>query len=247
MLSMFITIIAGFFFVIGYIIALYKKNNSYLTSFSIGMAFSVLILLVCFDIIPEIKELLSHKSYLYGILSAILGFILFKVIDIFIPHHNHEEEKKHHTHEKHLYHIGVITSLALVIHNIIEGIGIYELANYNINSGMLMALGVGLHNLPFGLEITATLQEKNENKRFIRNNIILLFISTSVGALLGFIFGSINELFLGILMSFSVGMIFYLLIFELLEEIRETNNKNYSVLGILCGIIIMILTIVIGG
>lgn len=246
MISIIITVIAGLFFVIGYFIALNKKDNDNLTAFSIGMAFSVLILLVALDIFPEVKELLNNK-YLYGLISILLGFSIFKIIDLFIPHHNHELEKKHKTHEKHLYHIGIITSLALVIHNIIEGLGIYELANYNLYSGFLMSLGVGLHNLPFGLEITATMQEKNENKRFIRNTIFLLFISTSIGALIGFIFGSINELFLGLLMSFSIGMILYLLIFELLGEIKESTNKKYSLIGGICGIIIMILTIVIGG
>ena len=246
MISIIITVIAGLFFVIGYFIALNKKDNDNLTAFSIGMAFSVLILLVALDIFPEVKELLNNK-YLYGLISILLGFSIFKIIDLFIPHHNHELEKKHKTHEKHLYHIGIITSLALVIHNIIEGLGIYELANYNLYSGFLMSLGVGLHNLPFGLEITATMQEKNENKRFIRNTIFLLFISTSIGALIGFIFGSINELFLGLLMSFSIGMILYLLIFELLGEIKESTNKKYSLIGDICGIIIMILTIVIGG
>ena len=246
MKSILISLIAGLFFFIGYFVAVYKKNNKNLSNFSIGMAFSVLIMLLVFDIFPEIGELMHGTNTILALSTVLVGFIFFKLIDLVVPHHSHEEEKKHHTHELHLNHIGFITSIALIIHNLIEGIGIYELAKYSAYSGLLMSIGVGLHNLPFGMQITSTMQEKNENGRKILLTICALFISTTLGAFTASLI-NINEAFLGILMCVTVGMILYLLIFELFNEIRETKEKNYTGLGIVCGIILMLFTMILGG
>ena len=247
MKSILISLIAGLFFFVGYFIATYKKNNKNLSLFSIGMAFSVLVMLLIFDILPEIKELLNNQNYFYGLMALVVGFIFFKLIDLAIPHHSHEHEQKAHTHELHLNHIGLITSVALIIHNLIEGIGIYEISEYNTYSGLLMSIGVGLHNLPFGMEITSTLQEKNENKRNIFLTIFILFISTTIGAITANIINDISDLLLGVLMCLTVGMILYLLVFELLNEIRKTKEKNYTILGIISGIILMLITMILGG
>lgn len=246
MKSILISLIAGLFFFIGYFVAVYKKENKNLSNFSIGMAFSVLIMLLIFDIFPEIGELMHGTNTFFAFISIFIGFIFFKLIDCVIPHHNHEHEKKHHTHELHLNHIGLITSIALIIHNLIEGIGIYELTKFNAYSGFLMSIGVGLHNLPFGMEITSTMQEKNENNRKIFLTIFVLFISTTIGALSAKLL-DISDEFLGVLMCLTVGMILYLLIFELFNEIRKNNEKNYTGLGIVSGIIIMLFTMILGG
>ena len=247
MKAIIISLIAGLFFVFGYLIAYYKKDNKNLSYFSIGMAFSVLIFLIIFDILPEIKELMHGQNYIYIFISIIIGFVIFKIIDLFIPHHDHEHEKRAHTHDNHLNHIGLVTSVALIIHNIIEGIGIYEIANYHFYSGILLSIGVGLHNLPFGMEITSTLINKQENHRKILFTIFLLFISTTIGAIIANLINSINVVILGILMSLTCGMILYLLVFELLSEIIKNKDKQYTTLGLISGIILMLITMIIGG
>lgn len=239
------TLIAGLFFLVGALLALFEKKRPGMAEFSIGLSFSVMVLLLAFDIVPEIMELLEGKGTIFMYIFIIIGIVLLKLIDMLVPHHDHDEETK--THHRHLNHIGIISSLALIIHNIIEGIGIYNVALYDFKAGLLMAVGVGLHNIPFGIEITATLHETKKNKKYVILNIFLLTVSTVLGGLFMMIFKSINDFVLGSLMSLTVGMIIYLVLFELLIELGASKNRKYSVAGLLVGVLFMLGVLIIGG
>ena len=119
-MALLVTLIAGLFFLVGAFLAILGKKKKGLIDFSIGMALSVMVLLVALDIVPEITEMLGKNS-IYMYLFIIFGIVLLKLIDLLVPHHDHNEEIKHH--ERHLKHIGLMSSLALIIHNVIEGIG----------------------------------------------------------------------------------------------------------------------------
>ena len=243
-MTIIVTLVAGLFFLLGSALALIGKNNKNVSNFSIGMALSVMIMLLAFDIVPEITESLED-NYILMIIFILVGAGLLKLMDIIIPHHNHLEEISHH--EKHLHHIGLISSLALIIHNVIEGIGIYNIALLDTKAGILMAIGVGLHNIPFGIEIVSSLNETKKNTKEVWINIILLTLSTVLGALIMLIIGNISETVLGSLLSITVGMILYLILFELLPEIKETKNKKYTIVGFIVGILLSLGNILIGG
>jgi len=244
MTALLITFFSGIFFFFGSLIAMFSKRKKGIIDFSIGMAFIVMILLLALDIVPEAFELLGAKKYFFYIF-VIMGIILLKLIDIMIPHHSHHENKNQH--EKHLRHISIISTVALIIHNAIEGIAVYNIALNDTKTGFIMALAVGLHNIPFGIEITAALIESKKSKKYIITSIIALTLSTILGASIMMAYGNINNFVLGGLMSLTVGMIIYLIIFELLVEIIDSKNKKTSVIGFISGLIIIILTTIIGG
>lgn len=232
-----INLFAGLFFLIGVLISYKKKNSKSLINFSLGNAFTVLIYLLLFDIIPEAYESFNDKIT-YLIIGIIIGIILLVLLDKIIPHHDHYDELKRH--DNHLNHIGIMTSLALIIHNIVEGMSIYIIASSSIKAGIICVIGVGMHNIPFGIEITTLLNKMTNNKMWIY--ITLLTLSTFIGGIFIYLFESIlNNFIMGILLSISTGMIIYLLLFELLLEIKETFNK-YTIFGGIFGIIVMILS-----
>lgn len=237
-MALLVTLIAGLFFLVGALLAILGKKKKGLIDFSIGMALSVMVLLVALDIVPEITEMLGKNS-IYMYLFIIFGIVLLKLIDLLVPHHDHNEEIKHH--ERHLKHIGLMSSLALIIHNVIEGIGIYNIAVGNIKAGILLSVAVGLHNIPLGLEITASLSETKKNKKTIFISVLLLSISTMFGALIMVCLGNINDKALGCLLSLTVGMIIYLVIFELLIELLNSKNKKHATVGIIVGILLILL------
>ena len=108
-----------------------------------------------------------------------------------------------------------------------------------------MTLGVGLHNIPLGMVITSIFYESTKSKH--KTILISLFISltTFIGGLLMFITKGITPLTEGILLSITLGMIIYITFFELFPEIKEIQNKKLSILGILSGIIILIISLFI--
>lgn len=239
-----LTLCAGLFFLVGAIPTLLGHHKKGLIEFSIGMSFSVMLLLLAFDIVPEVMELMEGKR-IFMYIFIVIGLVMVKLIDFLVPHHDHDAEVK--THERHLKHIGIISSIALIVHNIIEGIGIYNIALGSLKAGFVMAIGVGMHNIPFGIEIAATLSETKKDRKKIFLFLFVLALSTVLGALAMMIFGHIDNFTLGSLMSLTIGMIIYLVLFELLMELGASKNKKYSLAGLLFGTIFMIVILTIGG
>ena len=60
-------------------------------------------------------------------------------------------------------------------------------------------------------------------------------------------FGSISDFVLACLMSLTIGMIIYLILFELLVELGSSKNRKYSTIGLLVGAIFMAINLLIGG
>ena len=214
-----------------------NKGSKKVICFSIGMAFSSLILLLIIDIIPETFELLDNKIYIIS--GALIGVGILLLLEKLVPHHDHFEESKKHHHENHLEHIGIMTSIALIIHNIVEGIGIYGIATSSIKSGIIYAIAVGMHNIPFGLEIS-TMLNKSQNKHK-KIYLTILTLSTFIGGLFTMLFkDNLTDFVQGILLSITIGMILYLLLAELLTELKENWHKE-TIFGIITGIVIIII------
>ena len=55
-----------------------------------------------------------------------------------------------------------------------------------------------------------------------------------------------NEIIMGILLSITIGMLLYINIIELLPRLVSSNNKKTVVLSVLSGIIILIISILLG-
>ena len=244
MLYNLINLVVGLFFLIGAFIAFKNKKNKNIINFSVGMAFSVLLLLLIVDIAPETFELFDKNAIIWVIGCSLIGIGILFILEKIVPHHDHFEEEKHHHHNNHLAHIGTMTSLALIIHNLVEGMSIYGVASNDLKTGLIYAFAVGLHNIPFGIEITAMF-EGDKNPKRTWTYLILLSLSTFIGGLFLFFLGNLltNKL-LGILLGITIGMILYLVFNELLVELKEKYNK-YSTYGIITGIILILIGVLL--
>ena len=237
MKELLLTLTAGLFFLTGVVITKMNKGSKKVICYPIGMAFSSLILLLIIDIIPETCELLDNKIYIIS--GALIGVGILLLLEKLVPHHDHFEESKKHHHENHLEHIGIMTSLALIIHNIVEGIGIYGITTSSVKSGIIYSIAVGMHNIPFGLEISTMLNKSHNKHKKIY--IIILTLSTFIGGLFTMLFKeSLTDFVQGILLSVTIGMILYLLLAELLTELKENWHKE-TIFGIITGILIIII------
>ena len=229
--ALLLTFLSGLFYLVGIIIYKFVKHKNELTVAAIACAAVVIIGLIVFDLAPELIE--QDNAWLF--VFVILGFVLLFLIDKLIPHHHH----KHHAHDEatkehkdRLEHVSTITILALSMHNLIEGMALYSISLESIRSGILMLIGVGLHNLPFGFQIAGT-----KNKLLV----FLLVISAFLGGLVVFFFGNIDEFLQGVVMALSMGMLFHILLFELFKEIRENIRQKMAIYGIIIGVILLII------
>ena len=245
-LALFLTFLLGVFILIGTIISFFLKKQDKVLDFIFAFALSLLSMLVIFDLLKEIIEHLKITHIYLFLLFSMLGLLIFKVIDDFIPEHEDHKMTKKEV-KKNYVHIGLLATIALIIHNIVEGMAIYLATLSDISLGINMSIGVGLHNIPLGIIITTTLtmSDAKSSKYFLLLG--SLFISSFIGGFIPYILNlnTVNDLIIGSLLSLTMGMLLYIIIFELWPKVNKSKNKKITITGIISGIIILLLSLFI--
>lgn len=247
-LALLATLVVGLFMLVGAGIILYKKESKKIVTFSIGMAFSVMAVLLGKELI---NESLEHLGYEENVLMAVLLFIVFvfiggyilKYLDKYIPHHHDDHCHDHHHDEKNLYHVGIMALIAIVLHNAIEGMALYGVFESSFNSGVWFSVGIILHNIPLGMAVAGAIYNSTNN---IKKTLLLTGLmgaSTVLGGLVMYPISelAIGELALGILLSLTTGMILYILIFELLPIVLENKKEKAMMYGLVLGFIVSLI------
>lgn len=249
-MGLLLTLLLGLFIIIGAVIVFVTKNNDKFVQFSISLAFSVMLMLIAIDLLPEAYDVIDTGNNIYNIIyilvGAAIGFILLKLLDNFIPDHD-DDPNTSNDDLKNLKHIGLVSSIALVIHNIVEGMAIYLLVSSDIKAGIIACIGVGLHNIPLGMVIASTFYKSNQNKKKTLLIILGISFSTFIGGLIIFLFPFTNILgyIEKVSLTLTIGMLLYILIMELLPKVITYKNKKITIVGIITGIVLLLVTLFI--
>lgn len=245
--ALLLTLGVGLFMIVGATIVFVLKNNEKIVSLSISMAFGVMIALVFAELIPEAFELMENSNRIITILIVLvfscLGIVILKGLDLLIPHHEHNHKDKHGDLEN-LEHIGLVSSIALVIHNIIEGMALYGTALSSMSLGLMVCIGIGLHNIPMGLVIASTFYKSNKSISKTLFITTIISLSTFLGGVVMLFLNNniINNFILGVLICITLGMIIYIALFELLPKMLCSKDKKTTILGTSLGILILFIS-----
>lgn len=237
-MGLLITFILGIFIIIGILVIKLSKNSKIVEQLSISIALGTMASLVILELLPEVLETFDSKKYII-LISIIVGIVILKILDIFIPEHDHEHGLSHNCTEDNLIHIGIVSSVAIILHNIIEGMAVYSMTIESLKLGFIVSLGVGLHNIPMGMVIYSTLKNEDNKKKVIL--LMLTILSTFIGGILMmFISPLLSETVIGILICITLGMLLYIILFELIPHLLHSKNKLLTVIGIIIGILVLI-------
>lgn len=244
-MGLLITFILGIFLLGGAVIARSVKDAHLIEQLSIAIGFGSMAALGALEILPEALEHLEGRSPLILLVCAAAGVALLKLLDHFIPEHDHAHGLDHDCSEANVIHIGVVSSVAIILHNVIEGMAVYSMSQETMKVGALMALGVGLHNIPMGMVIYTTLQKEKRMPKLILLGATTL--STFLGGLLMMLFwGNVSDFVIGILMSLALGMLIYIVFLELLPHMLHGKRKKMSAGGALLGVLIIGVSLLFG-
>lgn len=246
-----ITLGLGLFILIGAAIVFFTKNNRNFIQFSLSFAFAVMIMLIIGDLIPESFEVLSSNFSNFSVISiitisGIVGFLLLLTLDHFVPDHE-DDLTTTKDDKKNLKHIGFVSSIALIVHNIVEGMAISLIVSTDLTAGLMACIGIGLHNIPLGMVITSTFYQANKNKKKTLWIMMGISLSTFIGGLLVFLLKptEIPVLLEGISLSLTIGMLLFIIIMELLPKVIHSKDKKATILGIVSGVALLTLSFLI--
>ncbi|MGE5455528.1 MAG: ZIP family metal transporter [Ignavibacteriales bacterium] len=240
LLAFFITTLAGLSTIIGTILIFIKKESNIIVPASLSLAAGVMICTSITDLIPNSIELLQYNFYiipsiLICLIFISLGVFISLLIDLLLPNSENKDKK--------LYRVGIISMLAIILHNIPEGIATFMASNTNIKLGISLAIAIALHNIPEGISISIPIfhSTKSKSKAFLYT--FISGTSELLGAILTYLFLSnyMNNIVMGIIFSIIAGIMIHISIYELLPT--SLNYKKYKITFIyfLIGIFIMII------
>ena len=133
---------------------------------------------------------------------------------------------------------GLIISIGLAIHNLPEGLAIGAGFDSSIDLGIKLAVAIALHDVPEGISISLPLNSSGVSKF---KAVIITFISgisTGIGTLIGALIGNISLRFIGFSLSFAAGAMLYIVACELIPESQKIYSGKLASLGYISGIIL---------
>ena len=140
-------------------------------------------------ILVSFVELLQGSIESIGFLSAHIGFFLgmggFFLIDFSVPHDYIGQHDHPSGKEKvGLMRAGALVALGIGIHNLPEGMATFAGALKDVNLGIAIAVAIAIHNIPEGLAVSVPLYVATGSRRKAFLWSFLSGVSEPVGAVL---------------------------------------------------------------
>lgn len=266
------TIIAGLATGFGSLLALTaKRTNTKFLSISLGFSAGVMLYVSFVEIFFKAKDaLVADLGYKLGswvnVISFFGGMLLIGLIDRLVPKFQNphdvsskeeleslnlsgeelEKIKKEHS-TKRLLRAGMLTALALAIHNFPEGIATFLTALSNPTLAIAITFAIAIHNIPEGISVYIPIYYATGNKKKAFMLSFLSGLAEPLGALVGFLVLApflTNTLF-GILFAGVAGIMVFISVDELLPAAREYGETHLSIYGMISGMAVMAVSLLL--
>lgn len=245
-IALLMTLLAGMATVLGGCFTFFIKRTN-IRALSIGLGFSagVMIFLSFTEILKTANDMLIKyfptNSQWMVFAGFSLGIVTAVLIDYFIPEHIEEDlfnKQENCTRQHKMKRAGIITAIAISIHNFPEGMTTFLVSTQNLTLGISVALAIALHNIPEGIAVALPIYHATGKKRLAIWYTFLSGISEPIGAVLGLIALQyfLPHAAVGFLFASVAGIMVYISFDTLLPLSNEYGEGHYSVFGIMSGI-----------
>ncbi len=223
---------------------IFRKNqsNNILVS-SLGFAAGVMITISITDLLPSSLEMLTNKYFLVPavLISAILfslGVLFSMLVDKYLP------EGTSDTKNPKLYRVGLISCLAIILHNIPEGIITYITSSQDIKLGISLAIAIALHNIPEGISISVPIYYSTGSRAKALFYTFISGLSEPLGAIIAYFVLApfVSDTMMGLLYAFIGGIMVHISFYELLPESLSYKNKSKTIISFILGSIFMLIS-----
>ncbi len=162
-----------------------------------------------------------------------------EIVELRIEQNESEEDTK----IKSLKRIGVITAIAIAIHNFPEGMATFATALSDPQLGLSIAIAISIHNIPEGISVSIPIYYATKSKWKAFGLSFASGVAEPVGALIAYAvlgpFLGTNPEILSISLAAVAGIMVYISIDELIPIAREYGKGDVVMAGVAIGMIIM--------
>lgn len=259
-----LTTLAGLSTGIGGLAAFSKHaRKSKFLAFGLGLAAGAMIYIsfveLIFGALETFKDKYENESeaylrttlYFMGglIFIGLLGILVSWVTNRYnISKENLAEigtEKLDSDKAKSLYKTGIVTAIALAVHNLPEGLVTFLTTIQDINLGIGIAIAIAIHNIPEGLAVALPIYYATKSKKKALLITLAAGLSEPIGAGIAYFlfFENADPDIFDVVNVFVASIMIYVAFFELLPQAYKTGHQAQSKWGLITGFGIMGLSI----
>lgn len=242
LIPLLISTIAGLSTTLGALVIFLKiksQNINKFITFCLSFSIAIMIGISITELIPESLFQLLNKNWSRGIITSILSFIvgviLIKIFTVLI-----DKQKKNTTN---LYKLGILSMLALMIHNFPEGIATFLSAYQNMDLGIKLGIAIMLHNIPEGISIAVPIYYSTGSKKEAIKKAFISGLAEPLGAILAFLLfkNFITDTFISIILLLVAGIMITISIEEIYPEVRKYKEYKLFYLGMFVGVVLLLI------
>lgn len=255
-----LTLFAGLATGIGSLIAFFaKQTNKRFLSFSLGLSAGVMIYVSFVEIFSQAQDTLTAELGLkegmsMTVLFFFFGMLLIGIIDKLVPSFENPHEVRSvesmntpPDNKGGLMRMGVMTAVAIGIHNFPEGIATFTAAVQNPTLGIAIAAAIAIHNIPEGIAVSVPIYHATGDKKKAFRLSLLSGLAEPLGAVLAYLvlMPFMSPVLMGCVFASVAGIMVFISIDELLPAAREYGEHHISIYGMIAGMAIMALSLIL--
>ncbi len=185
-------------------------------------------------------ELIPYALKLTNLLYTALGFCLgIMILFLLDTIIPHIHIETGEKERGRLIKMGILIALGIGLHNMPEGLAIGAGYKAAAALGFTVALAIGLHNIPEGIAIAVPLQVGGTSNHRMIFATVLAGLCTPLGMAIGFLFYHISRAVIGTCLALAGGAMLYIVSDELIPESHK-HHSHYANLGITVGFIFIL-------
>jgi zinc transporter, ZIP family len=231
-----------------------SKTSTKSLSVALGFSAGVMIYVSFMELFPEGITHVVHEMGKDGAWIAIaaffVGILIVALIDRLLPsfenpHEAHKVEELKDENEarksRKLFRMGILTALAISLHNFPEGMATFFSAINDVSLGVMIAIAVAIHNIPEGIAVSIPIFHATGSRKKAFTYSFLSGLAEPVGGLLGYLLLStlLNGVVFGAMLSAVAGIMVFISLDQLLPAAREYGEHHLSVYGLVTGMAVM--------
>jgi ZIP family zinc transporter len=146
-----------------------------------------------------------------------------------------------------LMRMGILTALAIAIHNFPEGLATFFGALSEPAVGIAIAAAIAVHNVPEGISVSVPVYFATGSKKKAFWLSFLSGVSEPVGAIIGYTIlrPFFSSTVFGLLFAAVAGIMVFISLDELLPTAKEYGRGHMAIYGLICGMAVMALSLLL--
>jgi ZIP family zinc transporter len=260
LLAFTLTAVAGLSTGIGSALAFFtRRTNKAFLSAALGFSAGVMIYVSFVEILSKAKDALAEvHGDLVGVWATVGAFfggiLVIALIDRMIPSYENphearsvEEMGQPVVQEARLMRMGMLTALAIGIHNFPEGLATFFAALSEPGIGIAITCAIAIHNIPEGISVSVPIFFATGSKRKAFWLSFLSGVSEPLGALIGYTILKpfFSQTVFGLLFAAVAGIMVFISLDELLPTAREYGRGHMAIYGLIGGMAVMALSLLL--